>query len=99
MSKPATKDVLRPARSFEEAVRRAPEVLRYQIATMSKEELAEKLTTYEPGVPHYWFGRPVEPLTKEELLAHGNGGAESEIPHKNDALEPKAEREKKIEVR
>ena len=75
---------IRPARSFQEAMRRAPEVLRQQLETMSKEELAEKLTTYEPRVPHYWFGRPVEPLTKEELLAHWNGGPEPEIRYKDE---------------
>lgn len=94
MSKSTEKDVLRPARSFAEASRRAPEVLRHQIATMTKEELAEKLTTYEPGVPHYWFGRPVEPITKEELLAYWNGGPEPQIHYKDEAATE--EREKAV---
>lgn len=74
---------IRPARNLREAMRRAQESLRADIETFSKEELAEKLTTYEPGVPHYWFGRPVEPLTKEELLAYWNGGPEPEIRYKD----------------
>lgn len=66
------------ARTFREAMRLAPEILRRDIETLSKEEMAEKLTTYEPGIPHYWFGRPVAPITKEELLAFWNGGPDIE---------------------
>jgi 16S rRNA C967 or C1407 C5-methylase (RsmB/RsmF family) len=69
----------RRGRTFEEAKRLAPEWLRYQFETHTKEEMAEKLTTYESGVPHYWFGCPVEPLTKEEFLDYWNGGPEPEI--------------------
>lgn len=65
--------------TLDEASRRAPELLREYIATHTKEELAERLTTYQPGIPHYWFGRPVAPLTKEDLLYHWNGGPEPEI--------------------
>ena len=50
---------------------------------MTDEEVAEKLTAYKPGVPHRWFGRPVEPLTKEEVLAYMNGGPEPEIHYKD----------------
>ena len=73
--------------TFREACRRAPEIFRQYLETHTKEEIAEKLTTYEPGVPHYWFGRPVAPLTKEELLAHWNGGPEPEI-HYLDGNQP-----------
>jgi hypothetical protein len=78
---------IRPARTFREAVRRAPEAWREQLESLSKEELAERLTTYEPGVPHYWFGRPVAPLTKEELLIHWNGGPEPEIRYLDELQE------------
>lgn len=40
--------------------------------------MAERLTTYTPGVPHLLFGRPVAPITKEELLAFWNGGLDIE---------------------
>lgn len=66
-----------------QTVHKVAERLREKIATMSKEELAEKLTTYEPGVPHFWFGRPVEPITKEELLAYWNGGPEPQMRYKD----------------
>lgn len=69
----------RRARSVHEALQMGLEDLK----KLSKEELAEKLTTYEPGVPHYWFGRPVEPITKEELLAHFNGGPEPPLRYKD----------------
>ena len=74
MNEKAKNKPLPRARNFREAMRLAPELLRRDIETLSKEEMAEKLTTYEPGVPHYWFGRPVEPITKEELLAFWSGG-------------------------
>ena len=73
----------RKARSFTEALHLAAESLREDFATMSKEELAAKLTNYVPGVEHRWFGCPVEPITKEELLAHWNGGPEPEIRYKD----------------
>ena len=73
----------RKARSFSEALHLAAESLREDFANLSKEELAAKLTNYVPGVEHRWFGRPVEPITKEELLAHWNGGPEPEIRYKD----------------
>ena len=68
----------RRGRNFEEAKRLAPEWLLYYLATHTKEEVAERLTTYEPGVPHRWFGRQVAPITKEEVLAFWNGGPDIE---------------------
>ena len=64
--------------NFNEGLHKATQHFIEQIKTLSKEEMAEKLTTYEPGVPHYWFGRPVAPITKEELLAFWNGGPDIE---------------------
>ena len=64
------------------------EQFREDLKTMSKEELAERLTDYRPGVPHYWFGRPVEPITKEELLAYFNGGPEPPIRYKDEDVPP-----------
>ena len=55
------------------------ESLKHDLATKTKEEMAEQLTSYIPGIEHRWFGRPVEPLTKEELLDHWNGGPEPEL--------------------
>lgn len=72
------KRVRRP-RNFTEALHLSTERFVEEVKSMSKEELAERLTTYEPGVPHFWFGRPVEPITKEELLAYWNGGPEPPI--------------------
>jgi len=69
----------RRSRTVHEALQMSLE----QMKEMNREELAERLTTYEPGVPHYWFGRPVEPITKEELLAFWNGGPEPEIRYKD----------------
>ena len=71
------------AHNFEEAKRLVPERLRNEFASHTKEEMAERLTAYEPGIPHTWFGRPVEPITKEELLAYWNGGPEPEIRYKD----------------
>jgi hypothetical protein len=73
----------RKARNFTEALHLVAESLREDFAKISKEELAERMTTYVPGVEHRWFGRPVEPITKEELLAHWNGGPEPEIRYKD----------------
>ena len=50
------------------------------IKSMTREELAEFMTTYEPGVPHYWLGQPVEPITKEELLAAFSGEDSTPLP-------------------
>lgn len=72
----------RKARNFREAMRLAVEDIKHDVETLSKEELAERMTTYVPGVEHRWFGRPVEPITKEELLAYWNGGPEPEIRYK-----------------
>ncbi|MBC7806957.1 MAG: hypothetical protein H7145_12490 [Akkermansiaceae bacterium] len=69
----------RRPRTVHEALQRSLEELK----KLSKEELAERMTTYVPGVEHRWFGRPVEPITKEELLAHWNGGPEPEIRYKD----------------
>jgi hypothetical protein len=80
---------VRPARNLREAMSRVPERLREEFATHTKEEMAEKLTAYEPGVPHYWFGRPVAPITKEDLLAFWNGEADIE-PRYLDVVEPEA---------
>ena len=73
----------RKTRNFTEALHLAAESLREDFATLSKEELAAKLTNYVPGIEHRWFGRPVEPITKEELLAYWNGGPEPEIRYKD----------------
>ncbi len=66
----------RRARTVHQALQMGLESLKEDLKTMSKEELARRLTNYEPGIPHSWFGRPVEPITYEELLAHFNGGPE-----------------------
>lgn len=75
--------------NFTEALHSSTEHFLAEIKTMTREELAERMTAYEPGVPHYWFGRPVEPITKEELIAHWNGGPEPPIRYK-DALATEA---------
>lgn len=73
----------RRARTVHEALQMGLESLKEDLKTMSKEELARRLTTYEPGIPHSWFGRPVEPITYEELLDHFNGGPEPPLRYKD----------------
>lgn len=83
MSVQSTYKPRRKARTVTEAITMAGEKLEHDFATLTKEQMAEKLTTYIPGIPHCWFGRPVEPLTAEELLEHWNGGPEPEIRYKD----------------
>ncbi len=42
------------------------------LESQTREELIKRLTTYHEGVPHYFHGVPVEPITAEDLLNLSN---------------------------